>query len=33
MDRSFGQGDTDMADNATANQGSANFDAARFGAR
>ena len=33
MDRSFGHGDTEMADNASANQGSANFDAARFGAR
>ncbi|CAL99935.1 hypothetical protein A8924_0988 [Saccharopolyspora erythraea NRRL 2338] len=33
MDSSFGQGDTEMADNATSAQGSANFDAARFGAR
>jgi uncharacterized protein YukE len=30
MDTAFGQGDTEMADNATAAQGSANFDAARF---
>ncbi|QUG99937.1 hypothetical protein HUO13_03160 [Saccharopolyspora erythraea] len=33
MDSSFGQGDTEMADNAASAQGSANFDAARFGAR
>jgi hypothetical protein len=33
MDTSFQQGDTEMADNATSAQGSANFDAARFGAR
>jgi uncharacterized protein YukE len=32
MNQSFGQGDTEMADNATSAQGSANFDAARFGA-
>jgi uncharacterized protein YukE len=30
MDSAFGQGDTEMADNATSAQGSANFDAARF---
>ena len=34
MDTAFNQGDTEMADNATSTQGSANFDAARFsGAR
>ena len=34
MDTAFTQGDTEMADNATSTQGSANFDAARFsGAR
>lgn len=33
MDSAFGQGDTEMSDNATSAQGSANFDAARFGAR
>jgi uncharacterized protein YukE len=32
MNQSFGQGDTEMADNATSAQGTANFDAARFGA-
>jgi uncharacterized protein YukE len=32
MDSSFLQGDSDMADNADAKQGIANFDAARFGA-
>lgn len=32
MNTSFVQGDTEMADNATSAQGSANFDAARFGA-
>ena len=32
MNQSFGQGDTEMADNANAATGSANFDAARFGA-
>ena len=32
MNQSFGQGDTEMADNANSAQGSANFDAARFGA-
>jgi len=30
MDTAFVQGDTEMADNATSAQGSANFDAARF---
>lgn len=30
MDTAFGQGDTEMADNASAARGSANFDAARF---
>ena len=30
MDQAFGQGDTEMADNASSNQGSANFDGARF---
>lgn len=30
MDSAFGQGDTEMADNASSAQGSANFDAARF---
>lgn len=33
MDTAFTQGDTEMADNARNTQGSANFDAARFGAR
>lgn len=33
MDTAFGQGDTEMADNAGSAQASANFDAARFGAR
>jgi len=33
MDTAFVQGDEEMASNATASQGSANFDAARFGAR
>jgi uncharacterized protein YukE len=34
MNTAFTQGDTEMADNATSTQGSANFDAARFsGAR
>jgi uncharacterized protein YukE len=33
MNQAFGQGDTEMADNASASEGSANFDAARFGAR
>jgi uncharacterized protein YukE len=34
MNTAFTQGDTEMADNASATQGSANFDAARFsGAR
>lgn len=32
MDTSFVHGDTEMADNARSTQGSANFDAARFGA-
>jgi len=32
MNSSFIQGDTEMADNASSVQGSANFDAARFGA-
>jgi len=31
MDTAFGQGDDEMADNARANEGSAGFDAARFG--
>jgi uncharacterized protein YukE len=31
MNQSFGQGDTEMADNASSAQGSANFDGARFG--
>jgi len=30
MDAAFGQGDTEMADNATGAQGMANFDTARF---
>jgi len=30
MDVAFGQGDTEMSDNASTAQGSANFDAARF---
>lgn len=30
MDSAFGTGDTEMADNATSSEGSANFDAARF---
>lgn len=30
MDSAFGQGDTEMADNASSAAGSANFDAARF---
>lgn len=30
MDTAFGQGDTEMADNASSAAGSANFDAARF---
>ncbi|MEU4767756.1 hypothetical protein AB0H12_31345 [Actinosynnema sp. NPDC023794] len=30
MDTAFGQGDTEMADNAASAQSSANFDAARF---
>ncbi len=30
MDQAFGQGDTEMADNASQGLGSANFDAARF---
>jgi len=30
MDSAFGQGDTEMADNASSARGSANFDAARF---
>jgi hypothetical protein len=33
MDASFGHGDTEMSDNAASAQASANFDAARFGAR
>jgi uncharacterized protein YukE len=33
MDTAFVQGDTEMSDNATSAQASANFDAARFGAR
>lgn len=33
MDRSFGTGDEEQASNAHQNMGSANFDAARFGAR
>jgi uncharacterized protein YukE len=32
MNQSFSQGDTEMADNSTSAAGSANFDAARFGA-
>jgi len=32
MNQSFTQGDTEMADNSTSAAGSANFDAARFGA-
>ncbi|GDY33666.1 hypothetical protein [Gandjariella thermophila] len=32
MNRAFGHGDTEMADNASSAQGSANFDAARFSA-
>jgi uncharacterized protein YukE len=32
MDRSFGTGDVEMADNAGSAQGSANFDSARFSA-
>jgi uncharacterized protein YukE len=32
MNQSFSQGDTEMADNANSSMGSANFDAARFGA-
>lgn len=32
MNQSFGEGDSEMSDNATSAQGSANFDAARFGA-
>ncbi|GAA1295638.1 hypothetical protein [Saccharothrix xinjiangensis] len=32
MDTSFVQGDQEMADNASAGEGAANFDAARFGA-
>ena len=32
MNTSFVQGDSEMADNARTGQGSANFDAARFGA-
>lgn len=31
MDTAFGQGDTEMADNARSTEGSANFSAARFG--
>jgi uncharacterized protein YukE len=31
MNQAFGQGDTEMADNASTAGGSANFDAARFG--
>ncbi|MCZ7377851.1 hypothetical protein [Micromonospora sp. WMMC250] len=30
MDSAFGQGDTEMADNASSAAGTANFDAARF---
>lgn len=30
MDTAFGQGDTEMADNASSAQSSANFDSARF---
>lgn len=30
MDTAFGQGDSEMADNASSAQGSANFDSARF---
>jgi len=33
MDTAFGQGDTEMSDNASGAAGSANFDGARFGAR
>lgn len=33
MDSAFGQGDSEMSDNASSAQASANFDAARFGAR
>lgn len=33
MDSAFGQGDTEMSDNARTTQQSANFDAARFSAR
>lgn len=32
MDRAFGHGDTEMADNASSAAGSANFEAARFSA-
>lgn len=32
MDKAFGEGDQNMADNASSTAGSANFDAARFGA-
>lgn len=32
MDTAFGDGDTEMSDNATTASGSANFDAARFSA-
>jgi uncharacterized protein YukE len=32
MNQAFTQGDTEMSDNATSAQGTANFDAARFGA-
>lgn len=31
MDHSFATGDSEMSDNATSAQGSANFDSARFG--
>lgn len=33
MDTSFGEGDTQMADNSRSSEAGANFDAARFGAR
>ena len=33
MDTAFATGDTEMADNARASEGSANFDSARFAAR
>ena len=33
MDTAFGTGDVELEDNANQNMGTANFDAARFGAR